>query len=179
MKKLSGARALITGGAGGIGKALARALAAEGCPVVLADIDASALEKAQGQLAEEGTTVHIVVVDVTSPESAERARELLHAEVGPIQILINNAGVVHGGPFLDVPLDRHLATYRVNVDGVVIMTHTFLPDLLVGHQSHLINMASASGFIGLPYGSTYASSKWAVIGFSESIRQELEKGGEK
>ena len=175
MKKLSGATVLVTGGAGGIGRALARAFAKEGCQIVLADIDPSALEQAKTDLGQENIPAHVVVIDVTCPESVEAARDQLHADIGPIHVLVNNAGVVHGGPFLDVPLEQHLATYRVNADGVVIMTHTFLPDLLVANQGHLVNLASASGFIGLPYGSTYASSKWAVIGFSESIRQELEK----
>jgi short-subunit dehydrogenase len=90
---------------------------------------------------------------------------------------VNNAGVVFGGPFLDVPLEKHLATYRVNVLGLVSLTHAFLPDLLGRPDAHLVNVASASGFIGLPHGATYASSKWAVIGFSESLRLELELQG--
>ena len=94
-----------------------------------------------------------------------------------MDVLVNNAGIVHGGPFLDVPVERHLATYRVNVLGLVAVTHAFLPDLIASADSHLVNIASASGYIGLPHGSTYASSKWAVIGFSESLLLELELHG--
>jgi len=92
-------------------------------------------------------------------------------------VLVNNAGVVFGGPFTKVSLDDHLKTYEVNVLGLVAMTHAFLDDLVARPEAHLVHIASASGFIGLPYGSTYASSKWAVIGFGESIRAELHVQG--
>jgi short-subunit dehydrogenase len=177
MKNLERARVLITGGAGGIGLAIARAFSREGSDIVLADVDPNRLSQAQETLETEGIGCYALELDVTDPLAAEIAREQIHDDAGPIQVLVSNAGIVHGGPFLDVPLADHLKTYRVNVDGVVILTHAFLPDLLVANEGHLVNLASASGFIGLPYGSTYASSKWAVIGFSESIRLELDKQG--
>src|SRR5262249_49648729 len=73
--------------------------------------------------------------------------------------------------------EKHLTTYRVNTLGLVAMTHAFLPDLIAGGDGHVVNVASASGFIGLPFGATYASSKWAVIGFSQSLALELELQG--
>jgi short-subunit dehydrogenase len=85
--------------------------------------------------------------------------------------------VVFGGPFADVPLQQHFKTFEVNTLGVVAMTHAFLPDLVSRPEANLVNIASASGFIGLPYGTTYAASKWAVIGFSESVRAELKLVG--
>jgi short-subunit dehydrogenase len=100
-------------------------------------------------------------------------RERVHAEHGPLDVLVNNAGVAYGGAFLDVPLEQHHATYRVNLLGEVAVTHAFLPDLIGRSEAHLVNVASASGFIALPYATTYASSKWGVLGFSESIREEL------
>jgi short-subunit dehydrogenase len=90
---------------------------------------------------------------------------------------VNNAGTAYGGLFLDVPLAKHVLTYQVNTVGLMAMTHAFLPDLIARPEGHLVNIASASGFVGLPYGGTYASSKWAVIGLSESLRLELEEMG--
>ncbi|MDX1645022.1 MAG: SDR family NAD(P)-dependent oxidoreductase, partial [Thermoanaerobaculia bacterium] len=92
-------------------------------------------------------------------------------------ILVNNAGVVHGGRFGDVGLEDHLETVDVNLAGVVRTTHVFLPDLCAGDSGRLVNIASASGFVGLPWGVTYAATKWAVIGFSEGLRQELRETG--
>ena len=110
-------------------------------------------------------------------ESIRTLREQVLAQGGPIDVLVNNAGVVFGGAFADVPLERHMVTYRVNTLGVVAVTHAFMNDLIARPEAHLVNVASASGYIGLPFGSTYASSKWAVIGFSESLELELELQG--
>jgi short-subunit dehydrogenase len=117
------------------------------------------------------------VVDVTDTAQIAVLREAVHRDGGPVDVLVNNAGLVFGGGFLDVPLDKHFATYRVNVLGLVAMTYAFLPDLVAGRDGHVVNVASASSFIGLPFGSTYASSKWAVLGFSESLALELELQG--
>jgi len=168
-------RVLITGAGRGIGLALARRFASAGCSLVLTDIDDDALAAAAAAVAPTPClTAHL---DVTDRNAILAFRERLHAELGIIQVLVNNAGVVYGGPFLDVPLERHVATFRVNVEGVCAMTHAFLPDLIASWRGYLVNMASASGFIGLPHGASYASSKWAVIGLSESIRLELKRLG--
>jgi short-subunit dehydrogenase len=177
MKTFAGKKVLITGGARGVGLALGRAFGAESAVVLLADLDPEGLEQAVSDLESQGVVCRGYRLDVTDPEAIEAVRARIHEDIGAIDVLVNNAGVVFGGPFLDVPLERHLKTYRVNVDGVVAMTHAFLQDVLLAREGHLVNVASASGFVGLPYGSTYASSKWAVIGFSESIRLELKKGG--
>ena len=172
-----GKRALITGGAQGIGLALALRFAAEGVEILLTDIDDDALGVAEARVLAAGGTVRTYRADVSDVEGIVALRAEIHADAGPIDILVNNAGIVHGGPFLDVSLDQHLQTYRVNTLGVVAMTHAFLQDLIAGPEGHLVNVSSASGFIGLPFGSTYASSKWSVIGFSESIRLELDTLG--
>jgi short-subunit dehydrogenase len=100
-------------------------------------------------------------------------RERIHAEGGPIDFLINNAGVVFGGPFLQVPAARHRATVEVNLIGLLNVTQAFLPDLLSRPDPHLINIASASAFVALPWGASYAATKAAVLSFSESLREEL------
>ena len=173
MSKLDGKRVLITGGAQGIGLEMARKFAGRGADVVIADLNEAKLPEAKSQIEALGVAAWGFPVDVTNPTSIASLKAQVAAEAGPIDVLVNNAGIVFGGAFTETPLDRHLKTYEVNTLGVVAMTHAFLPSLIERPEGHLVNISSASGFIGLPYGSTYASSKWAVIGFSESIRAEL------
>jgi short-subunit dehydrogenase len=177
VRSLAGKRVLVTGAASGIGKALAVRFAREHAHLLLVDLNQPMLDATAAELARQGATVHTWRLDVTDVAAIPALRDDVHRSGGPIDVLVNNAGVVFGGPFLDVPLEKHLATYRVNVLGLVALTHAFLPDLLGRPDAHVVNVASASGFIGLPHGSTYASSKWAVIGFSESLRLELEVQG--
>ena len=177
MRVISGKRVLITGGAGGLGHAMARRFAAKGAELVLTDVVGDTLRDMVADFTRREVPCRGYELDVTDAAAVLAVRDRIHAEAGPVHVLVNNAGIVHGGPFLEVPLERHLRTYRVNVDGVLAMTHAFLPDLIAGDEGHLVNVASASGFVGLPFGSTYASSKWAVIGLSESLRLELKKLG--
>jgi all-trans-retinol dehydrogenase (NAD+) len=177
MKNFTGKTALISGGGGGIGRLMAMAFAERGADVVVADLDAQRAESVAREVRHTGRRAFASGVDVSAPESIAALRALVTERAGEIDILVNNAGVVHGGPFERVSLEQHLQTYRVNVEGLVALTHAFFDDLLASPDAHLVNIASASGFIGLPNGATYASSKWAVIGFSESIRLELAERG--
>ena len=177
MSSLRMKRVLITGAAQGLGKAMAEAFVSEGTEVILTDLNADALEDARAELASSGARCRAYALDVTDPEAVLAVREELHGDAGAIDLLVNNAGVVFGGNFLDVPLEQHRLTYRVNIEGAVSMTHAFLPDVIASPRGHLVFIASASGYVGLPKGSTYASSKWAVIGFAESIRAELKQLG--
>ena len=177
MKNLEGKRILVTGGAMGIGRAIAERFAREGAELLLADLNEAALPEAAGAVEAAGGKARTYRVDVTDPDSVAALRRQVLDDGGPIDVLVNSAGLVFGGAFLDVPLERHHLTYRVNVEGIVNLTHAFLPDLIERPEASLVNIASASGYIGLPHGSTYASSKWAVIGLSESIRLELEIQG--
>lgn len=177
MRTLAGKRVLVTGAGSGIGLALAHRFAAAGADVLAADRDPRALADAASRLGAPGARAPVYEFDVADIAAIAVARDRIHRDGGPIDVLVNNAGVVFGGGFLDVPLDRHLETYRVNLLGAVAVTHAFLPDLVARPEAHLVNIASASGFVGLPYGSTYASSKWGLIGFSDSIRLELALAG--
>lgn len=167
----------ITGAARGIGLALARRFAREGAVLAAADLDPDALSEAVRSLREEGATVRGYTVDVTDPASVARFREQTVADAGGVDVLVNNAGVVFGGPFREVPIDLHRKTFEVNVMGVVHCTHAFLEDLVARPEGHVVNMSSASGLIPLPWAATYAASKWAVLGFSDSLRRELEATG--
>jgi short-subunit dehydrogenase len=177
MKNLNLAKVLITGGAQGIGREQALCFADEGAEIILTDINKEKVEQTRDEISARGTRCWSYVLDVTDQKQVESVRDQIHKDVGKITVLVNNAGVVAGGPFLEVPLEKHLATYKVNVHGPVGVTYAFLDDLISQTDAHLVNIASASGLIGLPFGSTYASSKWAMIGFSESIRLELKLMG--
>ncbi len=177
MRDITGKRVLITGGAAGIGRKLADRFAAAGSEVLIADLNEEVARAAVAALAAAGRRAAAYALDIADRDAVLALRDRVHRDGGPIDVLVNNAGIVFGGAFLDVPLEKHFATYRVNVLGLTAVTHAFLPDLIARPDAHLVNIASASGFVGLPNGSTYASSKWAVIGFSESIRLELSLQG--
>jgi all-trans-retinol dehydrogenase (NAD+) len=177
MRTLRKKRVLITGGAQGMGREMALAFADEGAQIALADINQEKLEKTREEVQSRGVPCRAFGMDVTDERSILKARDDIKRDIGSVDVLVNNAGVVFGGPFLDTPLEKHFATYRVNILGVVAVTHAFLPILIDRPSAHLVTIASASGLIGLPDGSTYASSKWAAIGFSESIRLELKLHG--
>lgn len=177
MRNLKGKRALITGSAQGIGKAIATALAQRGCEIVLTDLQPEPLAATATELRRLGVPIASYLLDVTDPAAVLAVRDQIHRDLGTVDIVVNNAGTVFGGSFLDVPLERHLLTYRVNTLGLVAVTHAFLPDLIGRPEANLTNITSASAFVGLPFGTTYASSKWAALGFSEGLRLELAELG--
>ena len=177
MRSLVAKRVLITGGASGIGRSLAIRFAREGAEVHIADLNEGAADEVARAISATGGRARAWHLDVTDAARIADVRRKILDGSGPVDVLVNNAGIVHGGAFLDVPLDRHLATFHVNTLAVVAVTHAFLADLVARPDAHLVNIASAAGFAGLPFGSTYASSKWAVIGFSESVRLELREQG--
>jgi len=177
MRSLADTRVLVTGGASGIGRSLAKRFAREGAEVHVADLNGAAADDVARAIAGTGGRARAWELDVTDAARIADVRRKILDGSGPIDVLVNNAGIVHGGAFLDVPLDRHLATFHVNTLAVVAVTHAFLADLVARPDAHLVNIASAAGFAGLPFGATYAASKWAVIGFSESVRLELREQG--
>ena len=178
MHSLTDKRVFITGGGSGIGRSLALRFAREGAEVHLGDLDVGAAEG--GGAGHHGGRRPLEGVEARRHQArAEIAgvRRRILDERAPSTCSSTTPGIVHGGTFLDVPLDRHRSTFQVNILGVVAVTHAFLPDLAARPDAHIVNIASAAGFTGLPFASTYAASKWAVIGFSESIRLELLEQG--
>jgi short-subunit dehydrogenase len=172
MKTFEGKRVLITGGGHGLGKAITQRFAQAGANVIVSDIDPERAASTAKELNAIGYSL-----DVTRPEQIAAVRDQLNREHGPIDILVNNAGVVFGGPFLKVPLAKHRLTIEVNLAGVVNATHTFLPDLLARPEAHVVNVVSASAVVALPWAATYAATKWAALGFSDSLREELRLQG--
>lgn len=180
MRNVQGRTVLITGAAMGMGRLYARhAVAERAAAVVLWDLDAATLETTRAELAAGGANVLAQVVDVSSADAvANAARELHEANVHP-DIVINNAGVVRGKPFWEHdPLADSEFIIRINVLGPMHVARAFLPAMIAaGRQARILNVASASGQLSVPRMSVYTGSKWAVIGWSDSLRLELEREG--
>lgn len=169
MTQLTNRRVLITGAAHGMGRLMSERLSAEGARLVLADIDEAAIGELASRLGD--ATAHRC--DVRSQESIATLRDA----VGGIDILINNAGVISTGAYLDVPEEADRRMLEVNVEGVHWMTKAFLPDLIASDDGHLVLMASIAAIVGVPYQALYSATKWFVAGLGESIRQELRAEG--
>lgn len=167
MKNLKDRVVLITGASGGIGRAIAHAFEDEGARLVLTD-----LPEAIAALRKEFPRALALPMNVLDAKSIQRACKEVLKSTGAPHVLVNNAGIVFGGAFTEVPLEKHRQTIELNTIAPAAVTHAFLPRMLE-REGHLVYIASASGFIGLPYGTTYAASKWGLIGFAESIRCEL------
>lgn len=176
--KIKGTLALVTGGAGGIGKAVAAGLLRRGARVALWDLDPAALEKVKSELSPSGE-VFVQALDLRDRAAIARSAAELRAKLGDVDILDANAGVVFGGDFLTMSEDRLAATIDVNVNAVMWCTREFLPGMLRRGQGHLVFMSSASGLLGVPGLAAYAASKHAVIGLAESLRLELKRSGQR
>ena len=174
--EIKGRLALVTGGAGGIGRAAAAELLRRGARVALWDQDAAALEKAKASLSPLGE-VFVDALDLRDRAAIARAAAKLRAAAGEVDLLDNNAGVVFGGDFLAVSEEKLAATVDVNLNAVMWCTREFLPSMIRRGQGHLVFMSSASGLLGVPGLAAYAASKHAVIGLAESLRLELKKAG--
>ena len=182
MKDLKNKKVLITGGARGIGKQIALEFARQGADIIICDSDKSFFNKNEfkkniKEIEDMGVSCYGFYLDVTKYEDVVRERRSILGLVGKIDVLVSNAGVVFGGKFLEVPIEKHRLTYDVNTHGIINMLHVFLQDLMDQPTAHIVNISSASGFVPLPGGSTYASSKAAVTSLSESLNTELKKEG--
>jgi all-trans-retinol dehydrogenase (NAD+) len=177
MSSLAHRRILVTGAGRGLGNEIARQLLRLQAEVIVTDRDANRLAEAVKDLGSGGGSVFGYELDVTDGEAVLKFRDRLHREHGPLDGVVNNAGIVHGGAFLSVPVESHLQTVDINLSGVIRVTHAFLPDLIARPESYLVNLISASAIIPLPMGSSYAASKWAGLGFTESLREELKMLG--
>jgi all-trans-retinol dehydrogenase (NAD+) len=175
--RVAGSRVLVTGAGHGLGLAIAASFGRAGAKIVVTDISVDRVGQAVSSLSQLGYSVCGYPLDVTSPDQIAAIRERVNAEHGPIDVLVNNAGVVHGGTFHEVPFQRHQLTIDVNFTGVLSVTHAFLPDLIARPAGHIVNIASAAAVLALPMAASYAATKWAVLGFSESLREELRELG--
>ncbi|HQD12664.1 MAG TPA: SDR family oxidoreductase, partial [Chitinophagales bacterium] len=180
MSTIKGANVLVTGGANGIGKLMGLKCLQEGAAnLIIWDINEENLEKTQKEFNSKGyKNVSTYVVDVSNINDIEKSATEVLLEIGNIDILFNNAGIVAGKKkFWEYTASDIEKTIQINVSGVMHVTRVFMKDMIKQRKGHIINISSASALIGLPQGSVYASSKWAVLGWSESLRMELEQEG--
>ncbi|GGL83838.1 oxidoreductase [Deinococcus aerolatus] len=177
--RLDGSVALVTGASSGIGEATALALAHEGAAVALVARRKDRLEKLAVQIKAAGGRALVLEADVTVREQAEDAVKRTVAELGRLDTVINNAGVMLLGPALDAPVEEWERMVDLNVQGLLYVTHAALPHLLQAAESgerrvaDLINVSSVAGRVARSGSGVYNLTKFGVTAFSESLRQEL------
>jgi NAD(P)-dependent dehydrogenase (short-subunit alcohol dehydrogenase family) len=175
MKAFKDRVAVVTGGASGIGRAMADRFAAAGMKVVLADVEESALRKAEEDMRAQGAAVLGVVTDVSKAEAVENLAQKTLAAFGGVHIVCNNAGVGGGfGPSWTQPLQNWEWGFGVNLWGVIHGIRTFVPIMLKQEtEGHVVNTASMAGLLSAPFMSVYDATKFAVVTISESLHLEL------
>lgn len=172
MNYYNGKNVLITGAASGIGKLMAQKLESFGANLILVDVNEEALVKMKTEFKKEYL---FFKANLAVLEEIKALSLYVSKQIGVLDVLINNAGVVFGGEFEKQTLEKHILTYDVNTKAPVAMIHELFSLIEKSKEANIVNISSASGLIGLPYGTTYASSKWALLGFSESLRLELKE----
>ena len=175
MQELKGKTALITGAGRGIGRAAAIALAKEGVNIGLLGRTLSNLEKVTDELEEFNVNVSGAAADVADMDSVQHAVEHIRAELGPIDILINNAGIAKFGGFLELEPSEWEQMIKVNLMGTYYVTRAVLPEMIERKTGDIINVSSTAGQKGAPVTSAYSASKFAVLGLTESLLMEVRK----
>lgn len=165
--------AVVTGGASGIGLAIAERLGGLGCHLALVDIHADRLRSARRRLESTGQAVTLHECDVADYQQVLALPGEIVSTHGRVNILVNNAGVSLAGRFMETSLDNFDWIMRVNFWGVVYCCKAFLPSLLGEQEAQIVNMCSSFGLLGLAGKTGYSASKFAVRGFSEALRMEL------
>jgi 3-hydroxybutyrate dehydrogenase len=169
--------AVVTGGGRGIGAATARTLASAGARVIVSARSVEQIEAVKAELREAGHEVWAIACDVTDTEQvaalAKQSREL----VGPVQILVNNAGIASSAPLKDLTLEEWNRLLAVNATGPFLCTQAFMPGMLETGWGRVINVASIAGKIGAPYISGYCASKHALVGLTRAVAAEVAAKG--
>ncbi len=179
MKTLSGKNVLITGAASGIGRLMAQYFAEEGCHLAILDINKDLLTQAENEIRRTGVKVAAYLCDISSEKDVDATVKVVTKEFQQIDILVNNAGIVTGKLFVDMSIEEVKRVLAVNLMGTVMMTKKILPQMMKRNAGQIVNIASSAGFIGMPQMAEYCASKFANIGFSDSLRLELKKAGYK
>lgn len=169
--------AVITGAAGGIGRALAHALAQQGRALVLADVDATALERVQADIETYGQRVAILRTDVADAAQVEQLCVFSFEQLGHVDLLVNNAGVLATGPCWDLETRVYERVLDVNLWSVIHALRAFVPRMGAQGHGHIVNVASMAGLAVGPWLAPYTISKQGVVALSEGLALELEASG--
>ena len=177
MEQINGKTAFITGGSRGIGLGIARAIAKEGGKLALIDVDEPSLKAARAELSK-ATAVEVFVLDVRDREAYARVADEAEARLGPVTILCNNAGVAGAVNVANMTYQLWDWVMGINLNGVINGIQTFVPRMIERKTAaHVVNTASGAGLVSAGSGFLYTTSKFAVVGLSESLRMELEPFG--
>lgn len=178
METLAGRTAFITGGANGIGLAMAKAFLSEGMKVAIADVDEAALAEAEATLRGSNAEVRAYQLDVTDRAQFAAVADQVEADLGPVHLVCNNAGVYRGGTMDSVTYEDWDWVLGVNLGGVVNGVQTWVRRMLEhGQGGHIVNTSSMAGMVTSPGLGVYNTSKFAVVGLSEALRDDLAEQG--
>jgi NADP-dependent 3-hydroxy acid dehydrogenase YdfG len=173
-KHLNGRVVAITGAARGIGKATAAALVRQGAKVAIGDVD---VQLAQSTATELGGNVRAYELDVTKRPSVAAFLDAAERDLGPIDVMINNAGIMPVTPFAEESDESAVRQIDINLHGVIFGTKEAMGRMVPRRTGHIVNIASMAGKAGIPHLATYCATKHAVIGLSEAVRGELRGSG--
>lgn len=174
MKTVKGKVAALTGAASGIGRATAQLFARNGCDVAISDVNEEGLAETAEACRRAGARVHVARVDVARREEVHAWADEVAGHFGRVNVIINNAGVALGSTIEDLPYEDFEWLMNINFWGVVHGTKAFLPHLRAAGEGHIVNISSVFGLIAVPTQGAYNAAKFAVKGFTEALRQELE-----
>jgi NADP-dependent 3-hydroxy acid dehydrogenase YdfG len=167
---LAGETAAITGSARGIGRATAEAFLRQGMKVAIGDVD---LEAARQTASELGASTVALPLDVTDRESFTAFLDGAEEQLGPLDVLVNNAGIMQVGRFIDEDDVTARRMVDINIHGVILGTKLALERMIPRDRGHIVNIASQAGKFGAPGGATYSATKHAVVGLTEAVRGEM------
>lgn len=173
MMKLKERSALVTGANRGIGRAIALACAAEGADVAVGARSVDSLETVRKEIEAMGVTALPIRIDVSEPDSIVDAQNLVSETLGPVQILINNAGIAGSVKVLEMDEEHWRQHIDVNLTGTFRVTRAFLPEMVESGWGRVINIASTAGKIGYLYTAAYCASKHGVVGFTRALALEM------
>lgn len=175
--ELRGRTGILTGASRGLGVEIGRALASKGMHLALAARDEEGLRRTAGELERRGVRTIVVPTDVTKTSDLERLVARATDELGPPDLLVNNAGIETIAPFATFDMDRIESIIATNVTAAEKLTRLVIPGMVERRRGHVLNVSSAAGKTGVPYYAVYGSTKHALVGFSWSLRTELSPHG--